>query len=130
MDMGAENSVALIAAGQGNLRDALRAMLHSMPGVSVTEVDDTDSAISALGRIQPQIVVIDSALPRNHSMELIKALQGQRPRVRCAILVDTVGQQAAAMRAGADRAPLKGEPAPRLFAQVEQLLRSAQLAAG
>ena len=100
-----------------------------MPGVAVVEVDDTDSAIAALGRGRFDVVLIDSALPGNHSMELIRALQAQRPRIRCAILVDTVWQQAAAMRAGADRAPLKGEPAPRLFAQVEQLLRGAQVAA-
>lgn len=121
-------SIALIAAGQGDLRDALRAMLHSMPGVSVVEVDDTASAIAALGREHPDVVVIDSALPGNHCMELIEAIQLRRPRIRSAILVDNVWQQAAAMRAGADRAPLKGEPAARLFLQVEQLLSGTQRA--
>ncbi|MCU0507741.1 MAG: response regulator [Anaerolineae bacterium] len=129
MDINAVGSIALIAAGQGDLRDALRAMLHSMPGVSVVEVDDTASAIAALASEHPDVVLIDSALPGNHSMELIRAIQLQRPRIRCAILVDNVWQQAAAMRAGADRAPLKGEPAPRLFLQVEQLLGGAQPAA-
>lgn len=122
MDMGATHSVALIAAGHGDLREALAAMLHSMPGVSVMEVDDTDSAIVALRREHPHFVIIDSALPGNHSMELIRAIQVEQPRVRCAILVDSVCQQAAAMRAGADHAPLKGEPPQRLFSQVERLL--------
>lgn len=122
MDMGVAHSVALIAAGQGDLREALSAMLHSMPGVYVMEVDNTDSAIAALRRERPNIVVMDSALPGNHSMELIRAIQAERPRIRCAILVDSFGQQAAAMRAGADHAPLKGEPVQRLFSQVEQLL--------
>jgi DNA-binding NarL/FixJ family response regulator len=126
LEVGAVTSIALIAAGQGDLRDALCAMLHSMPGVSVVEVDDTVSAIAALAREHPNVVVIDSALPGNHSMELIQAIQLARPRIRCAILVDNVWQQAAAMRAGADRAPLKGEPAARLFSQVEQLLGGAQ----
>jgi len=38
------------------------------------------------------------------------------------MLANTVFQQAKALKAGADRSPLKGEPAPRLIAQVEQLL--------
>jgi DNA-binding NarL/FixJ family response regulator len=120
--MGAGNLVALIAAGKGDLREALRAMLFSMPDVTVIEADSTEMALIALTRDHPDIVVIDSALPGNHSMELIKALQAQRPRVRSAILVDNVWQQAAAMRAGADQAPLKGVPAARLFAHVEKLL--------
>ena len=115
-------SVALIAAGRGDLRDALRAMLHSMPDVTVVEVDDTAAAIAALKEIHPDIVLVDAAVPGNHSMDLIKALQAERPRIRCAILVDTVWQQAAAMRAGADSAPLKGELAGRLFSLVEHLL--------
>ena len=119
------HSVALIAAGKGDLREALRAMLFSMPDVSVVEVDDTDAALIALRTSHPDFVIIDSALPGNHSMELIKALQTERPRIRCAILVDSVWQQAAAMRAGVDKAPLKGEPATRLFSQIEQMLYPA-----
>lgn len=125
MDMAIDDTIALIAAGQGDLREALAAMLFSMPGVRVLEVEDTASAIDALQSNHPDIVVIDSALPGNHSMELIRAIQNQRPRIRSAILVDNVWQQAAAMRAGADSAPLKGEPAARLFAQVEYLLNAA-----
>ena len=124
--MGTGHRVVLIAAGKGDLREALRAMLLSMPGVTVVEVDDTDAALIALTRDGINLVVVDAALPGNNSMELIRALQERRPRICSAILVDNVWQQAAAMRAGADRAPLKGEPALRLFAQVEQLLAGAQ----
>jgi DNA-binding NarL/FixJ family response regulator len=128
--MGTGHRVALIAAGKGDLREALRAMLYSMPGVTVVEVNDTDEALIALRRDRPDIVVVDSALPGNQRMELIWALQEQRPRIRSAILVDNVWQQAAAMRAGADRASLKGEPALQLFAQVEQLLAGPQRVTG
>jgi DNA-binding NarL/FixJ family response regulator len=71
---------------------------------------------------QPDFVMIDSSLPGNHTMELIRSIRQMSPVPRCSILVDNVVQQAAALRAGADRAPLKGEPPARLFAQVEQLL--------
>jgi DNA-binding NarL/FixJ family response regulator len=121
--MGTGNySTVLIAAGEGRLRDALRAMMISMPGVSILEAGDTPEAETFLREQHPALVVIDCALPGNHTMQLVRMIQQLKPRARCFILVDNVLQQAAALRAGADEAPLKGEPAVRLFAQVEQLL--------
>lgn len=114
--------MVLIAAGEGSLRDALRAMMLSMPDVMILEADNASQAEGLLRHHGPNFVVIDSALPGNHTMQLIYTIQETRPRARCLILVDSVLQQAAALRAGADRAPLKGEPPARLFAQVEDLL--------
>ncbi len=115
-------STVLIAAGEGSLRDALRAMIVSMPDVMILEADDASQAETILREHHPDLVIIDSALPGNHTMQLVRTIQEERPRARCSILVDNVVQQASALRAGADRAPLKGEPPPRLFAQIEQLL--------
>jgi DNA-binding NarL/FixJ family response regulator len=119
----AGHSTVLIAAGEGHLRDALRAMMASIPGVTTLEAGDAVEAELFLHEHQPDLVIIDSQLPGNHTMQLVQAIQQAKPRPRCSILVDNVVQQAAAFRAGADRAPLKGEPAVRLFAQVEQFLR-------
>lgn len=115
-------STALIAAGPGWLRDALRAMLASMSNVMILEADDEANAKALLHRYHPLLVIIDSDLPGNHGMQLIEAACAGWPRTRCAILVNDVYQQAAAMKAGADHAAFKGEPAPRLFTQIEQLL--------
>jgi DNA-binding NarL/FixJ family response regulator len=90
--------------------------------MSRSEASDTAEAEKILREHRPELVIIDCALPGNHTMQLVLAIQQLRPRPRCAILVDTVAQQALALRAGADRAFLKGEPPARLFAQVEQLL--------
>lgn len=115
-------STVLIAAGEGSLRDALRAMTDSMPDVTILEAGDAIQAEAILREHRPDLVIIDSDLPGNHTMQLIQAIQRIKPRARCSILVDNVVQQAAALRAGADRAPLKGEPPARLFAQIEHLL--------
>lgn len=116
------HSIVLIAACEGHLKDALRAMLVSMPDVMILEAEDAAQAEAALLEHRPDLVVIDSGLPGNLAMQLVSATQNLKPRARCSILVDNVVQQAAALRAGADRAPLKGEPPERLFAMVEQLL--------
>lgn len=120
-------SVVLIAAGEGCLRDALRAMLLSMPQVEILEAGDAVEAERVVRGRHPDLVIIDCALPGNHTMQLVLTLQDLKPRARSAILVDTVLQQASALRAGADRAPLKGEPPARLFAQIEQLLSPAAI---
>lgn len=120
-------STVLIAAGDGYLRDALRAMMISMPDVMILEASDTLQAGAMLREHRPDLVIIDSALPGNHTMQLVDTIQHFSPRPRCSILVDSILQQAAALRAGADRAPLKGEPPPKLFAQVEQLLWPSQV---
>jgi DNA-binding NarL/FixJ family response regulator len=120
-----DDMTVLLAASGGSLRDALRAMLVSMPNVRILEASDTNEAESILLDQPARLVIIDSALPGNHTMQLVELIQQLRPRPRCAILVDTVVQQASALRAGADRAFLKGEPPARLFAQVEQLLSPA-----
>ena len=100
--------MALIAAGPGGLRDALRAMLVSMlPDVMIIDADDTAMAEALLRTYHPDLVLIDGDLPGNVTMQLVETIQRERPRARCSILVDDVRQQAAALRAGADHAPLK-----------------------
>lgn len=120
-------SLVLVAAGEGSFRDALEAMLASMEGVEVLGAGDAGQAEELLRVRCPDLVIIDSALPGNHTMQLVLAIQQLKPRARSAILADTVVQQAAALRAGVDRALLKGEPPVRLFNQVEQLLRPSPL---
>lgn len=120
-------STVLIAAGEGNLRDALRAMFVSMGEVRIIEAGDAVAAEKALREHLPELVIVDCALPGNHTMQLILAVQQIKPRARTAVLVDNVVQQAAALRAGADRAPLKGEPPVRLFAMVDQLLSPSRV---
>jgi hypothetical protein len=71
------------------------------------------------------LVIIDGDLLGNNAMQLVKAAQAERPRIRCSILVNNVWEQAAALKAGADLALLKGEPPPRVFGDVERLLRAA-----
>jgi DNA-binding NarL/FixJ family response regulator len=112
----------LIAAGEGYLRDALRAMLVSICDVEILEAGGAIEAEELLREHHPDLVIIDCALPGNQTMQLVLAIQQFQPRARSAILVDSVAQQATALRAGADRASLKGEPPARFFRQVEQLL--------
>lgn len=120
-------SLVLIAAAPGWLRDALGAMLASMPNVIILEANDRPSAETSLHRYHPDLVLLDGDLPGNDSIELVRSIQLDKPATCCLILANTVFQQAAALKAGADRSPLKGERAARVFTQVEQLLNPARL---
>lgn len=117
--------LALIVAGPGWLRDSLRAMLVSFSDVAILEADDTAMAELLLHEHHPHLLILDGDLPNGHTMRLVVSAQLTRPRTRCTVLVNDVRQQTAAIQAGADHAPFKGEPPPRFFAQVEQLLKAA-----
>ncbi len=115
-------SLVLIAAGPGWLRDALGMLVSCMPAVIVLDAHDRLSAETSLHRYHPDLVLIDGDLLGNGSMELVASIQLDKPATCCLMLANTVFQQAAALKAGADRSPLKGEPAAHIFALVEELL--------
>jgi DNA-binding NarL/FixJ family response regulator len=102
-------------------------MLATMPAIVMLEANDSRSAETFLRRYHPDLVLVDGDLPGSDSIELVRSIQLDKPRTCCLILANTVFQQAAALEAGADRSPLKGEPAARVFAQVEQLLDPSRL---
>jgi DNA-binding response OmpR family regulator len=97
-----------------------------MPTVIVLDAHDGRSAETSLHRYHPDLVLVDGDLPGNDSMELVRSIQFYRPAICCLVLANTVSQQAAALQAGADRSPLKGEPAARIFELVEELLTATR----
>ncbi len=120
-------ALVLIAAEPGWLREALRAMLVSMPYVIILEAGDVPAVKRSLHRYHPDLVMVDGDLPGNDGIEVVRSVQFHRPATRSLLLANSISQQAAALQAGADRSPLKGEPAVRMFAQVEQLLGRPRL---
>ena len=98
-------------------------LVSILPDGLILEADDTAGAEVLLHKSHPQLVVIDGDLPGNPKMQLVQAIQAARPHIRCAILANDVLQQAAATKAGAEEASIKGDRPARLFTGVEQLLR-------
>lgn len=97
------------------IRAGLRALLHSLPNVQVVgEASDGHEAVDVVGKIQPDVVIMDIAMANLNGLEAASRITRQWPKVRVIMLSmhaneEYVGQ---ALNAGATGYLLKGaEPA-------------------
>ncbi len=113
----------LIVSQPGPLRDGLRALLAVMSQVKIIGVaSDAASALRLVQKRHPTLVLMDADLPDDEARNTLMAIKRDWPQVRCIVLANTVEQQRAVALAGADRAPLKGLLAEKLYVTIEKLL--------
>ena len=115
------DSCVLVVAEQGPLREGLRALLGSMSGLWILETESYASAVAISASCRPRLAVLEY-FPAVDAGRALARIKGDSPDTRCVALVDSVQQQDAALAAGADIAPLKGERAEQLFTQIAGLL--------
>jgi two-component system, NarL family, invasion response regulator UvrY len=115
-------TLALFVADQSPLIHGLRAILASMPGVSVLEAGDVTSALQLIDDRRPTLIVLDCDMPGAGACGLVARIKSDFPEVRCVALVDTVEEQRPTLGAGAEIALLKGFPAKKLFDIIDGLL--------
>ena len=109
------HGTALIVARPGELRDGVRALLSATPKIGqIGQADDGPAALAILGKLCPQVVVLDWNMPAGDLPTLLGKIKSQCPETRCLVLADGIEQQREAVSAGADVAVLKGFPAARL----------------
>jgi DNA-binding NarL/FixJ family response regulator len=114
---------ALIVALPDRLRDSLKVLLTTLPGIRfIDQVDNGASAFRLIMQDRPGLVVIDANLPDNQTWILIKLTKLKQPQSRCIVLVDTLEQQQLATKVGADAALLKGFAVSELLVTIERLL--------
>lgn len=65
------------------LRDGLRLLLHTEPGLEVVgEANNGRSAIELVAELEPDVVVMDIAMPGMNGVEATRQICAQDPRVR------------------------------------------------
>ena len=117
------NVTVLIVAKPGELRDGLSALLAAMGKVGrITQADDGQAALALIGKLCPQVAVLDWDLTGGDLPTLLKRIKAECPRTKCLVLTDGVEQQREAESAGADVTVLKGFPAARLVQTLTTLL--------
>ena len=115
--------LALLVVKPGPLREALRTLMTSIPGVKVTgEVGDVSSALKVIGERQPDLVLVDADLPGEEAWRTLKQMKEQWPQVRFVVLTDHGCQQQKAKTAHADAVLQKGMPPTVLVQAIETLL--------
>ena len=127
MDDGRENlrdrALALIVAKPGPLRQGLRALVSSIPGIEVLgESGDSSSALETIGRSRPDLILVDANLPQGDAWRTLRQTKENWPQIRCVVLTDHGEQHGEARAANADAVLQKGIPAALLVQVIERLL--------
>ena len=116
-------TLALIVARPGPLRNSLQALMATMPQIEIVAEASDPSALLRMGdSVQPDIVILDASLPGNEVWVALGIIREEWSHTRTIAMVDDSLQQKEAEDVGADLALLKGFPAAKLAAKIEELL--------
>jgi DNA-binding NarL/FixJ family response regulator len=123
MKMPKQVTLALIVARPGPLRNSLQALMATLPQIEVLAETSDPSALLRMGAgIQPDVVLLDASLPEEQVWPALRQIRDEWCQTRSIVLVEDSQQQQSAQAAGADVALVKGYPAAKLIAAIEDLL--------
>jgi DNA-binding NarL/FixJ family response regulator len=104
------NTRVLVADPNSSVRAGLRAFVESEPGLEyVGDVDDAQWLQWALRVAEPDLLVLDCALPGGCLVSIVEAVRERRPGTRIVMLGSGPWQEHRARAAGADTFVLKIE---------------------
>jgi DNA-binding NarL/FixJ family response regulator len=114
----------VIADDHAILRDGLSAILSDEPGFEIVgTAEDGKAAVEAVGRLEPDLVLIDLSMPRTDGSQAITMIKQRYPAVRVVVLTyhkEDVHIHAA-LKAGADGYVLKDDGRDELIAAVRNV---------
>jgi DNA-binding NarL/FixJ family response regulator len=114
---------ALIVARPGRMREGLRALLRTIPGIKIVEqVDRGSAALAMVTQERSTLVLLDSSLPSEEMWTAVKQIKAEWPQTQCIVVADTIRQQGMAHASGADGVLLKGFAAETLFTTIDEVL--------
>jgi len=91
---GAPNIRIVVADDHPVVRFGVRNMLQNEPGFEVVgEAEDGDDAITQTLDLEPDILLLDVAMPRLPGLEAMRAIMTKSPRVKIVLLTATITPQ-------------------------------------
>lgn len=132
MELQRSHSVLIVDDAE-DLRMLLRLRMETCKGLTVVgEAADGVAAVEMASKLQPDLVLLDLAMPRMDGLEALPLIRAAVPGVRVIVLSgfnqSTMAQKA--LEAGADHYVVKGGSMRRLLELVDSLLEPASRPAG
>ena len=115
----------LIADDHPIFRDSLRALLELERGFQVVgEAPDGESTIHQVRRLQPDVLLLDIAMPRMSGLDVLRELSGQSLPVRALVLTAAIGKTDTlrALQLGARGVVLKSFSSAMLFEGIRRVM--------
>ena len=112
----------LILAMPGDLQTSLQMLLSLLSDVAVLVTAAGYSALQAIEGYAPALVIFDFALNGGDPQMIVDMIKVRWPTIPCLVLVNDAQQRQRAQNTGADLVLVKGYPAAKLLAAVENLL--------
>lgn len=120
----------LILATPGDLQTSLQMLLSLLSDVAVLVTAESSSALQAIERYAPALVIMDFALPEEDQPNGVNRIKARWPATPCLVLVNDEQQYQKAQASGADLVLVKGYPAAKLLATIEDLLTQRESGRG
>ena len=123
VDENEHNASVLIAARPCRMRDSLRLLLRTMPGIEIAGcADDSVSALRMFAECHPVLALLDTNLPGEGVTSVLRQIKANGSGTHCLVLAGDAWQQRKASAAGADVTLLKGFSMAELVKAIEGLL--------
>ena len=88
--------VVLVEDDPGYLKALVRTLQREAPGVDVVETSTGVDGLLEIGRVSPDLVVLDYALPDLNAVQVVERLQDPSKRLTAPVIIVTGGMPAAA----------------------------------
>jgi DNA-binding NarL/FixJ family response regulator len=117
----------LLADDNSRFRAILRRLLERDPHIAVVgEAEDGQDAVDLVGRVDPDVVVMDVSMPRVDGLEATTRVKRRHPEV-AVLLLSVAGDHqdaAAGLAGGASAYLIKGAPPDQIAAAIKHFGRS------
>ena len=119
----------LIADDQLLVRAGICELLKVLPDLAVVgQASDGSEALRLIETLQPDLVLMDIAMPGMNGLEATVLAKKQFPHIRVIVLSDNSSEEFVfrALRSGADGFILKDDPAGELYAAIESVANGGE----
>lgn len=118
-----QKPIILIVSPPSDLQIGLQALLTTYLDVDVYVTSESSSALKALARYLPDLVILDQDLPENSGYEIAREINANWPETAMFVFVNKDKDRQKFSLLGVDRTITKGLPGLELITEIKTLLQ-------
>ena len=118
-----QKPIILIVSPPSDLQIGLQALLTTYLDVDVYVTSESSSALKALSRYLPDLVILDQDLPEISGNEIGREIKNYWPDMRMVVFVNNDEGKKIFSTLGVDQIITKGVPAQELIDEIKTLLQ-------